>query len=125
MFCFLSSSTRKFLMKPSSFSNSAMRTFSLLEGMSHFSCSARLALRMRVSRSAIGSLRILPARLHDARHLALEGELAETQATHLELSDVRPRASAELAPMVGARLEPRRRLGLHDQRGLGHNAMTP
>jgi len=43
-------------MKPSSFSSSAMRTLSLLEGMSHFSCSARLALRIRVRRSAIVSL---------------------------------------------------------------------
>src|SRR2546422_9467250 len=120
MFCFLSSSTRKFLMKPSSFSSSAMRTLSLLEGMSHFSCSARLALRMRVRRSAMGSLRMLPARLRDARHFALEGELAEAQAAHLELADEGARAPAQLAAVVGARLELRRRLRLHDEGGLRH-----
>ena len=45
-------------MNPSSLSSSAMRTLSLDDGMSTFSCSALLALRMRVSRSAIGSLRM-------------------------------------------------------------------
>src|SRR5207237_2901160 len=125
MFCLRSSRTRKFLMSPSSLSSSAMRTFNRLEGMSHFSCSARLALRMRVRRSAMGSLRMLPARLHDARNLALEGELAEAQAAHLELPDIRARTPAQLTPMVGARLEPGGPLRLHDERGLGHNAMTP
>src|SRR4029453_5753112 len=38
-----------------------IRTLSLDEGTSTFSCSARLALRMRVSRSAIGSLIIAGA----------------------------------------------------------------
>src|SRR6266850_2326791 len=78
--CFLSSSTRKFLMNPSSFRISAMRTLSREDGMSTFSCSARLALRTRVSMSAIGSLRIrLPALLQDARNLALERQLAEAE----------------------------------------------
>src|SRR5437016_2751186 len=56
--CVASSSSRKFLMKPSSLRSSAMRTLSREAGMSTFSCSARLALRMRVSMSAMGSLRM-------------------------------------------------------------------
>src|SRR5262245_13331529 len=81
--CFLSSSTRKFLMNPSSFRISAMRTLSREQGMSTFPCSARLALRIRVSMSAIGSLRMaLPARLHDARHLALDRQLTEPEPAH-------------------------------------------
>src|SRR5687767_6556859 len=108
-------------MKPSSLRSSARRIFSLEAGMSHFSCSARLALRIRVRRSATGSLRIpLPARFHDARDLALEGELAEAQPAHLELPEVAPGPAAQLAAGIGARRELRRRLRFHDQRGLGH-----
>src|SRR5262249_38135957 len=101
-------------------------TLSFEAGMSTFSCSARLALRMRVSRSAIGSLRMaLPARLHDARDLALERQLAETEPTHLELPEVAARPAAQLAPRVGARLELRLTLRLHDERGLGHTKLLP
>src|SRR5256712_3123064 len=125
--CFWSSSNRKFLMKPSSFRISAMRTLSREAGMSTFSCSARLALRMRVSRSAIGSLRIrpLPARLHDARNLALERQLAKAEPAHLELPEVAARAAAQLAPGIGARAELRLTLRLHDERGLRHMRLLP
>src|SRR6266571_1655429 len=124
--CFLSSSTRKFLMNPSSFRISAMRTLSREEGMSTFSCSARLALRTRVSMSAIGSLRMaLPARLHDARNLALERQLAEAEPAHLELPEVGARAAAQLAAVIGARAELRLTLGLHDERGLRHMRLLP
>src|SRR5207245_11369160 len=125
--CFLSSSTRKFLMKPSSFRISAMRTLSREQGMSTFSCSARLALRIRVSRSAIGSLRIrpLPARLHDARNLALERHLAEAEPAHLELPEVAARTAAQLAPRIGARRKLRFPLRFHDERGLGHAKLLP
>src|SRR5499426_3579240 len=124
--CFLSSSTRKFLMKPSSFRISAMRTLSREHGISTFSCSARLALRMRVSMSAIGSLRMaLPARLHDARHLALERQFAKAEPAHLELPEVAARAAAQLAAVIGARRELRLTLGLHDERGLRHTLLLP
>src|SRR5439155_2104579 len=113
-------------MNPSSFRISAMRTLSREEGMSTFSCSARLALRTRVSMSAIGSLRMaLPARLQDARNLALERQLAEAEPAHLELPEVAARAAAQLAPMIGARLELRLTLRLHDERGLGHAKLLP
>src|SRR5437867_2613904 len=119
--CVASSSSRKFLMKPSSFRISATRTLSLDAGMSTFSCSARLALRMRVRRSAIGSLRMgLPARLRDARNLALERQLAKAEPAHLELPEAAGRADAQLAPRIGARREFRFTLRLHDERRLGH-----
>src|SRR5215470_112693 len=50
----------------------------------------------------------LPARLHDARHLALEGELPEAQAAHPELAQVAARAPAQPAAVVAARGELRR-----------------
>src|SRR5512135_967626 len=111
--CLLSSMTRKFLMNPSSLRISAMRSLSFDDGMSTFSCSARLALRMRVRKSAIGSLSMgLPARL--------ERELAEADPAGLELPQIAPRAATDLAAGVGARLELGRALLLHDERSLGH-----
>src|SRR5437773_10426611 len=88
--CFLSSMRRKFLMKPSSLRISVIGVLSLEDGMSLFSCSARLALRMRVSRSAIGSLidmvvRPLPSGLDHARHFALDGELPAAEPAELDL----------------------------------------
>src|SRR5499427_8260922 len=125
--CFLSSMRRKFLMNPSSLRISVMRSLSLEDGMSTFSCSARLALRMRVRRSAIGSLIDMsgssPAGLDHARHLALEGKLAEAEAAELELSDEAARTPAQLAAVVDAGLELGglvQALRLHDERGLGH-----
>src|SRR5215467_5111163 len=131
--CFLSSMRRKFLMNPSSLRISVIRTLSLEDGMSTFSCSARLALRMRVSRSAIGSLidmvvRPLPAGLDHARHLALEGELPEAEPAELELSEVAARPAAQLAAAVDARLELGRLLQplrFHDERGLRHALRLP
>src|SRR5215470_12816125 len=130
--CFLSSMRRKFLMKPSSLRISVMRSLSLEDGMSTFSCSARLALRMRVRRSAIGSLIDMsgssPAGLDHARHLALEGELAEAEAAELELSDEAARAPAQLAAVVDACLELGglvQALRLHNERGLGHALGLP
>src|SRR5712691_4132551 len=109
-------------MNPSVLRISAMRSFSFDDGTSTFSCSARLALRMRVRKSATGSLLILasPARLDHARHLALERQLPEAQPTQFELAQVAARPAAELAAVVGARAELGDPLGLHDERGLGH-----
>src|SRR5258706_3437296 len=51
-------------------------------------CPTIWALRMRVSMSAIGSLmliaRSLPARLDDARHLAVQSEIAQLDAPEAE-----------------------------------------
>src|SRR5262249_23693156 len=98
------------------------------DGMSTFSCSARLPLRMRVSRSAMGSLLIgwpSPARLHDARHLALEGQLAKAETAQLELPQISAGTAAQFAAMVAPRRELRRPLGLHDERDLRHRRATP
>src|SRR6266545_6887566 len=124
---------RKFFMKPSSLRISVIRTLSLEDGMSTFSCSARLALWMRVRRSAIGSLidmvvRPLPTGLGHARHLALEGELPEAEPAELELPEKAARPAAQLAAAVDARLELRRLLQplrLHDERSLRHTLGLP
>src|SRR5512147_3069379 len=117
--CLLSSMTRKFLMNPSSLRISAMRSFSFDDGMSTFSCSARLALRMRVRKSAIGSLTIaLPARLDHAGHFALERKLAEADPAGFELAQVAARPATDLAAVVGAHLVLRGALLLHDERSL-------
>src|SRR4051812_17013692 len=75
-------------------------------GIATVSCSAWLALRMRVSMSPIGSLtmsRPLPAALGHARDDALVGEIAQADAADPELAEVRPRPAAALAAAVVAR----------------------
>src|SRR5438034_2218135 len=47
----------------------------------------------------------LPARLHDAGALALEGDLPEAETAQLELAQVPPRTPAQLAARVGTRAE--------------------
>src|SRR5262245_48471088 len=89
--CLPSSMKRKFLTNPSSFRTSVILTLSLEAGMSHFSCSARLALRIRVRRSAIGSVIMArpppsPAGLDHARDFALQRELPEADPAGLEFA---------------------------------------
>ena len=69
--------------------------------MSTFSCSAWLALRMRVSRSAIGSLCMAyQLAFTMPGTLALERQLAEAQAAHLELPEVAARPPAQPAAVI-------------------------
>jgi hypothetical protein len=86
-----------------------MRAISALNfeaGISAYSWSAAIALRIRVSRSAIGSVidmgarLLLPARLREAGYVALVGDLAEADPAQAELAEVRARASAALAAVV-------------------------
>src|SRR5579859_2289619 len=86
-----------------------MRAISLLSfdaGTSTRWCFAAAALRMLVKKSAIGSVCItlfalsLPARLHDAGNFALERHAAETNAAHLKLADISPRAAANAATVA-------------------------
>src|SRR5262245_49201295 len=89
------------------------------------SCIATLALRMRVSMSAIGSVIIgrsllSPARLGQAADLAGVGEVAHADAAQTELPVHRPRPAAAAATGVGAHLELRLGLLLVDQCPLGH-----
>src|ERR1035438_5178380 len=83
----------------------AISAFSLDAGTSTFGWRAWIALRTRVSMSAIGSLVIvlllhfLPASLGHTRNLAIEGELAEAEAANSELAQERARPSTTPAPV--------------------------
>src|SRR5215210_6619107 len=127
----------------------AISSFSFDAGMSTRECFARIALRILVSMSAIGSVitqlqkRVLgvgfwvlgwrlltntqhptpfslPARLDDAGDLPLERQLAEADAAQLELAQVAAGPSAALATRVGARRKLLRPLRLRDQGFLRH-----
>src|SRR5436190_16356313 len=87
-----------------------MRATSILNleaGISTVSWSADKPLRMRVRRSAIGSVidMRLPARLRQAGDVALVRELPQADPAEAELAEVRPRAPAALAAVVVACLE--------------------
>src|SRR5438552_14236661 len=104
-------------MYPSSFRRRAISTFTLEVGISTFSCSALLALRMRDSMSAIGSVStssLLPAGLGHAGNRALMRELAQADAAEAELLEHGARATATVAPRVVAHPVFLRALLLHD-----------
>src|SRR5215203_4516261 len=88
-------------MNPSSFSTWATAAFCLVAGMSTAGRSIRLALRMRVSMSAIGSVIMVvgssPARLLDARDQAVVGVVPEADAADAELPVHRAGTTAHLA----------------------------
>src|SRR6185312_16440205 len=92
----------------------AISVFSLEAGTSTFGWRAAIALRTRVSMSAMGSLVIvlllefLPTGLGHARDLAVQRELAEAQAANAELAQKRPRAPAAPATVAVAALQLRR-----------------
>src|SRR3954451_20344573 len=71
-------------------------------GISTFSCSARLALRMRVSMSAIGSviMSLSPAALGHAGDDALVGEVPKADPAQAVLAIVLPRPAASVAAVV-------------------------
>src|SRR6202020_2013476 len=113
----------------------ASSIFSFEEGMSTRECFARDALRTRVSKSAIGSVFILPrlylclscsnfkklpARFGHAGDFTLQREAAETNTAHLELAQERARASANPAAVPPADLEGRRFLLLCELCGSSH-----
>src|SRR5581483_11539911 len=93
--------------KPSSCSTSATRRLSLDEGKSTFALRAVIALRMRVSISAIGSVIFfsLPARLHDARDVPAQRERAEAHTAQPELPHERARPPAQRATAPVAHFE--------------------
>src|SRR5512141_2368969 len=112
-------------MKPSSFSTSAMRILSRERGTRTFSWRALEPFRMRVSMSAMGSVKLiarspLPARLDDAGDLALQRALAEADAAHLELAQVRAGPAAQRAAVVLTHLELQLALRLRHLGKLGH-----
>src|SRR5215467_4389976 len=113
-------------MYPSSLRRRAISTFILQLGMVACSCSALLALRMRVSMSAIGSVStvsLLPARLRHARDRALVRELPEADPAEAELAEDRARAAAPVAARVVAHLVLLGSPLLDDERRLRHYSL--
>src|SRR3954451_8027168 len=97
-------------------------------GMTTSSWPACSPLRMRVRKSAIGSVidiaLYLPARLLDAGDQALMRDLAEADPAQAELAEVRARATAALAAVVVAgRVLGRARL-LYTLGSLGHSLLS-
>src|SRR5271169_474562 len=93
-----------------------------------FSCSALLALRMRVSMSAIGSVStssLLPARLRHAGDDALVREIAQADAAQAELAEDGARPPATVAARVVADRVLLRTLLLDDERCLRHVVLVP
>src|SRR6266487_4711981 len=79
----------------------AMPSLSLEVGISVCSCSALLALRMRASMSATGSVSIWsPTALRHARNHALMGQIAQADPAEAELAEDGPRATAAVAARV-------------------------
>jgi hypothetical protein len=84
---------------------------------------ARAPLRIRVKKSAMGSVCILsslPASLHDAWNFSLEREATETDTAHLELPKRAARAPADPAAIPLANLELQLALRLGDLTGSSH-----
>src|SRR5688572_30503512 len=87
-----------------------MALFSFEAGIETSVCPTSWALRMRISMSAMGSLMLMrspylplsPACLDDARHLALERELAQLVARKAELPIHAPRPAGERAAVAQA-----------------------
>src|SRR3982074_2437567 len=105
-------------MNPSVFRIFAISIFSRDAGIRTDSWPAAVALRMRVSMSAIGSLmftrRLLPTRLYDARQIAFERVQTETDAAQAELPDKPARTPTQHAPVAVLRCLPRWAIALGD-----------
>src|SRR5215203_161308 len=116
-------------MYPSSLRTRAISSFIREVGISAVSCIALLALRIRVSMSAIGSVSIslllpaalwLPTAFCHAGDRAVVRELAQADPAEAELLEHRARPAAPVAARVVAHLEPVRALLLDDEGRLGH-----
>src|SRR5919201_1514038 len=97
----------------------AISRLSLLDGISTVSCAAMIPLRMRVRKSAMGSVIDMasPARLRHAGDDPLVGQLAQADAAEPELAVDGARTTAATAPRVGPCLV-LRRARLADDLGL-------
>src|SRR5579859_2701840 len=95
-------------MKPSSLSTRTTSILSLDIGTSTRSFWRTFELRMRVSRSEMGSIIFSPGGLLHARQQAAVRHLAEAHAAQAEVAVERPRPSANLAAVA----LPSRELGL-------------
>src|SRR3954453_3118218 len=81
----------------------AISRLSLLDGMTTVSCAAWIPLRMRVRKSAMGSVIDMrsPARLRHAGDEALVRQLAQADPAQAELPVDGARTTAAPAPRVG------------------------
>src|SRR6476660_4341570 len=94
--------TWKSEMYPSSLRMRAMPSFRRDVGISACSCSALLALRMRASMSATGSVSIWsPARFGHAWDHALVCQVPQADPAQAELAEHGARPAAAVAPAVG------------------------
>src|SRR5215212_795818 len=100
----------------------AISAFSREDGMTTSSWAAWMPLRIRVRKSAMGSLTAMrsPARLRHAGDEALMRELAQADAAQPELAVDRTRAPAAAAAAVRPRGVLGRAVGPHDHGCLGH-----
>src|SRR5918998_6440369 len=94
----------------------AISVFRREAGISTSSCAAVIPLRMRVRKSAIGSVIDMrsPARLRHAGDEAVVRELSQAHAAEAELAVDGARATAASAARVGPRLVLRRSRLAHD-----------
>src|SRR4051794_33915179 len=101
----------------------AISRLSRLAGISTVSCAAMIPLRIRVRKSAIGSvidMRRSPARLGHPGDEAVVGELAQADAAEPELAVDGARTPAAPAARVGPRLVLRRAVRADDLGCLRH-----
>src|SRR5688572_485905 len=102
--------------------------FSFDDGISTVSWAAMIPLRMRVRKSAMGSVMLmrdpLPARLGHAGDVALVGHLAQADPAQAELAVHGTRPAALAAARVRPGLVLRRPRGADDLGGLGHGVSS-
>src|SRR5690242_13130840 len=112
--------------KPSAISTRAIASFVRDHGTSTRSLRAWLPLRMRVKRSAIGSVIDIasPTRLDETGDLPLARQIAQAEPAHAELAVERPRPAAQRTAVVlpDAELLTARRF--HSETGLGHRSSS-
>src|SRR3954454_10243419 len=114
-------------MYPCSVRMRAISRLSLLDGISTSSLAAMMPLRMRVRKSAMGSVIDMrsPARLRHAGDVALVRELAQAHPAQAELAVDRARAPAATAARVRPRLVLGRAVRANDLGCLGHVQEVP
>src|SRR3954467_1240593 len=103
----------------------AISRLSLDDGISTVSCAAMIPLRIRVRKSAMGSVidMALPARLRPAGDVAVVGHLPQADATEAELAVDGAGPATTAAARVGPRLVLRRAVHARDLGGLGHGSL--
>src|SRR5579862_7132084 len=101
----------------------AISIFIFDDGMSTRGCLARAPFRIRVKKSAMGSVVILPSLptgLHNTGNFSLERVATETDAAHLELSQKTAATAADPAAVTMADLEFRFTVQLRELTGSSH-----